>query len=189
MKKLFAIFPVLFIGSLLSCVNDKNDKDYKNETQLTERIQYDVLIKTPDPDLDWWTQNIEGSKRETFVKTILDLAYNGKVKAYSGDYLYTLMTPEEVKAIENSTDTITVQNPDDPSKSYDTIIKNELDIQTITKVRFLEEWYLDEKNNSFDKKVCGVMLLRENYGDSLELRGYTPLFWIFFDDAYPAKLK
>lgn len=189
MKKLLAIFLILFLATLLSCMNDKKNKDYKNETQLTERIQYDVLIKTPDPDLDWWTQNIEGSKREIFVKTILDLATSGKVKAFSGDYLYTPLTPDEVKETGNSSENKTIQNPDDPSKSYDTIIKKELDIQTITKVRFLEEWYLNEKSLSFDKKVCGVMLLRENYGDSLELRGYTPLFWIFFDDSYPAKLK
>ena len=74
-------------------------------------------------------------------------------------------------------------------KMRDTVIKHELNIQSITKVRFLEEWYLDEKKLSFDKKVVGVMLMKENYGDSLELRGYSPLFWIYFDDKYPAKLK
>jgi hypothetical protein len=187
MKNLLAIFLFLCIVTLLSCGGDKKKTDYSNEKQLTERIQYDVLIKTPDPDLDWWTQNIEGSKRETFVKTILNLAYEGKVKAY--DILNDPMTPEQVKAIDNRCDTITMQNVDDPSKTYDTIIKQELDIQSITKVRFLEEWYLDENNYSFDKKICGVMLLKENYSDSMELRGYTPLFWIYFDDAYPAKMK
>lgn len=189
MKKIFAIFLLISFAFLLSCGNSNEKNDYKNETQLTERIQYDVLIKSPDPDYDWWAQNIEGSKRETFVKTIYDLAESGKVKAYSGDYLYTLLTPDEVKATKTITQTKNILDPDDPSKSHDTTLTQELDMHTITKVRFLEEWYLDEKKLSFDKKVCGVMLLRENYGDSLELRGYTPLFWIFFDDSYPAKLK
>lgn len=187
MKKGFYLLlslPALFF---YSCGNDSNTKDYKNEKQLTERIQYDVLIKTPDPDLDWWTQNIEGSKREIFVKTILDLAYSGKVKAY--DYFNEPLTTEQVKAIDNTSDTISVQDPDNPDIYLDTVIKQTLDIQIITKVRFLEEWYLDEKDYSFDKKVCGVMLMKENYGDSMELRGYTPLFWLYFDDEYPAKMK
>lgn len=187
MKKGFYLLLSLPALIFYSCGNDAKTKDYKNEKQLTERIQYDVLIKTPDPDLDWWTQNIEGSKRETFVKTILDLAYSGKVKAY--DYFNEPLTTEQVKAIDNISDTISVQDPDNPDIYLDTVIKQTLDIQIITKVRFLEEWYLDEKDYSFDKKVCGVMLMKENYGDSMELRGYTPLFWLYFDDEYPAKMK
>ena len=33
------------------------------------------------------------------------------------------------------------------------------------------------------------MLMKENYGDSMELRGYTPLFWLYFDKSYPAKIN
>jgi hypothetical protein len=189
MKKGFYLLlsiPVLFF---YSCGNDSKTKDFKDETQLTERIQYDVLIKTPDPDLDWWTQNIEGSKRETFIKTILDLGTSGKVKAYSGDYLYTPLTTDDVKALCSTTTNTTIQDLKDPDKTHDTVIKSELDIQSITKVRFLEEWYLDENNLSFDKKVCGVMLMKESYDDSANFRGYSPLFWLYFDKDYPAKLK
>lgn len=187
MKKIMILFLFSLSATLISCGDNKQKPENSNKKELSERIQYDVLIKTPDTDYDWWVQNLEGSKREAFVRTILDLAYEGKVKAY--DYFNDPFTPEEVKAIGNRTDTISVQNPDDPSVEYDTVVKHELDIQTITKVRFLEEWYLDETNYSFDKKVCGVMLMRENYSDSLELRGYTPLFWLYFDKEYPAKMK
>ncbi len=169
------------------CNSDKNNSDNAGKKVLTERIQYDVIIKTPNPDFDWWMQNIEGAKRETFVKTFLQLARDGKVKAY--DYFNNPMTTDEVKKIGNSVDTITDNDAKNPNKSYDTVIKRELNIQEITKVRFLEEWYLDEKKMSFDKKVVGLMLMRENYGDSLELRGYSPLFWIYFDDKYPACMK
>ncbi|MFA4853182.1 MAG: hypothetical protein WC868_08660 [Bacteroidales bacterium] len=181
----FFILTGAFIFS--SCNGKKESTDNSNKKMLTERIQYDVLIKTPDISFDWWVQNIEGSKRESFVKTILDLAYSGKAKVY--DYFNEPMTTEQVKAIGNRSETISVMDPDGTNKTYDTIIKHELNIQQISKVRFLEEWYLDEKKLSFDKKVVGVMLMRENYGDSLELRGYTPLFWIYFDDKYPGKMK
>jgi hypothetical protein len=187
MKNLLMIPLFIAFMALLSCGSGQTKKDYSGEKQLTERIQYDIMIKSPDQDLDWWTQNIEGSKREAFVKTILELASSGKMIAY--DYLNDSMTVDDVKAIESRSETITVADPDDPSITRDTVITEKLDIQTITKVRFLEEWYLDEKNLSFDKKVCGVMLLRENYDDSLEFRGYTPLFWLYFDKDYPAKMK
>ena len=182
-----AIFMLTVAFVFSFCNNSKNNSDTTNNKLLTERIQYDVLIKTPDPDFDWWVQNIEGSKRETFVRTFLQLAYDGKVKAY--DYFNNSLTVDQVKKIDNYVDTITVNNINDPIKTYDTIIKHELDIQKITKVRFLEEWYLDEKKMNFDKKVVGLMLMKENYGDSLDLRGYTPLFWIYFDDKYPACMK
>jgi hypothetical protein len=181
---------VLFTGTLLlifSCGGKNESTDNKDKTTLTERIQYDVIIKTPDPQFDWWVQNIEGSKRETFVKTFLQLAYDGKVKAY--DYYNKPLTPAEVKQIDNRTDTISIQDLKDPEKMHDTIIKQELDLQKITKVRFLEEWSFDEKKLNFDKKVVGLMLMKENYGDSAEFRGYSPLFWIYFDDTYPAKMK
>jgi hypothetical protein len=179
------LFPFIYLSS--SCHNNKGEGDNKDKKILTERIQYDVLIKSPEPDLEWWNQNIEGSKREPFVKTILDLAYSGKVKAY--DYFNNPLTPDDVKKIGNSIDTLSLVDPTDPNKVHDTVVKQTLDIQQITKVRFLEEWYLDEKSFVFEKKVVGVMLMRENFDDSLKLRGYSPICWIYFDDKYPAKLK
>jgi len=178
------IYILIITLFLLSC-NDK--KENKNNKILAERIQYDVLIKTPDVELDWWVQNIEGSKRESFIRTILDLAYSGKVKAY--DYDNNPLTSKDVKKIDNYPETFSIPDPVIPNKMNDTVVMHKLDIQKITKVRFLEEWYLDEKSCSFEKKVIGIMLMKENYGDSMELRGYTPLFWLYFDNAYPAKIN
>jgi len=189
MKKVFQsglmIIAIAFI--ICACNGKKEETDSKGNKILTERIQYDVLIKTPNPDFDWWVQNIEGSKRESFIKTFLQLAYDGKVKAY--DYFNNPLTPEQVKNIDKRVDTITVPDPINQAKNKDTIVKTELDLQRITKVRFLEEWSLDEKKMNFDKKVVGLMLMKENYDDSAQLRGYSPLFWIYFDDSYPAKMK
>jgi len=194
MKAINSFKPALFFLGVLLCImmisacNGKKDKtDNKGNKLLTERIQYDVLIKTPDPDMDWWVQNIEGSKREGFVKTFINLASEGKVKAY--DYFNNPLTTEQVKNIDKRIDTVSVPDPKDPSKIRDTVVKSNLDIQKITKVRFLEEWSLDEKKMNFEKKVVGMMLMKENYDENAQLRGYSPLFWIYFDESYPAKLK
>jgi len=188
MRTFVIISGVLMSVFLISaCSGKKDEAENKDKKVLTERIQYDVLIKTPDPDMDWWVQNIEGSKRESFVKTFLDLAYEGKVKAY--DYFNNLLTPEQVKNIDNRIDTVSVPDPQNPVINKNMIVKSKLDMQKITKVRFMEEWSFDEKKMSFDKKVVGLMLMKENYDDKAELRGYSPLFWIYFDNSYPAKLK
>jgi len=179
------LFPFIYLSS--SCHNNKGEGDNKDKKILTERIQYDVFIKSPEPDLEWWNQNIEGSKRETFVKTILDLAYTGKVKAY--DYFNNLLSPDDVKKIGNEVDSVSMDDPSNTNKKIDTVLRKKLDIQQITKVRFLEEWYLDEKNYAFEKKVVGMMLMMPNYDDSLKLRGYQPICWIYFDSRYPAILK
>jgi hypothetical protein len=188
MRTFVIISGVLMSVFLISaCSGKKDEAENKDKKVLTERIQYDVLIKTPDPDMDWWVQNIEGSKRESFVKTFLDLAYEGKVKAY--DYFNNLLTPEQVKNIDNRIDTVSVPDPQNPVINKNMIVKSKLDMQKITKVRFMEEWSFDEKKMSFDKKVVGLMLMKENYDEKAELRGYSPLFWIYFDNSYPAKLK
>lgn len=177
---------VIWSLSFTSCKNDnqKNDKDSK---VITERIQYDVFIKSPDTELEWYNQNLEGLKREDFVKTIINAAYEGKVKAY--DYFNTLIPAAELKKTYNRVDTVSLQDISDPNIMHDTVIKTELDLQQITKVRFLEEWKMNPENLSITKNVIGIMLLRENYGDSLELRGYSPMFWIYFDEKYPDVLK
>lgn len=172
---------------IAACGGKKDETDMSGKKVLTERIQYDVTIKSPDPDLDWWNQNIEGSKRESFVKTFLDLAYAGKVKTY--DYFNKPITAEEVKMIGNYTDTSFVPDSVNPNITRKVAVKHELDIQEITRVRFLEEWYLDEKKMSFDKKVVGMMLMKTRVLDSLGPALNVPLFWIYFDDKYPAKLK
>jgi hypothetical protein len=172
-------------GYITSCKNDKESSS--DQKIVTERIQYDVLIKSPDAELEWYNQNLEGLKREDFVKTIMNAAYEGKVKAY--DYYNVLLTPEEVKKIDHKSDTISVQSATAPYNTYDTVIKSDINLQQITKIRFLEEWRMDPKSFQIDKKVLGMMLMKENYGDSMELRGYSPVFWIYFDSKYPEALK
>lgn len=186
-QRIICCFVLLALsGYITSCKNDK-EKNSSDQKIITERIQYDVLIKSPDVELEWYNQNLEGLKREDFLKTIINAAYEGKIKAY--DYYNAPLTPEEVKKIDFKSDTITVQRATAPYNTYDTVIKTELNLQQITKIRFLEEWRMDPKSFQIDKKVLGMMLMKENYGDSMELRGYSPVFWIYFDSRYPDALK
>jgi len=174
------LFNLLLFFLFLSCrTASKSDSKI-----LTERIQYDVLIKSPDPEYDWWVQNLEGPKREYLIKNLIDAAYSGNIDVY--DYYFnTLLTSNEVKNIGFKRDTLTFQRPDPPYELYDTVVEQKLDIREITKIRFLEEWYMDEKTLEIEKMVIGLAPLARNYDEKGEFRGYMPLFWIYFDERYP----
>lgn len=176
LKILIFMLPLLI---LLSCSN----KDRKK--LITERIQYDVNIKSPDPEYDWWIQNLEGSNRETFVKMIINAAFKGDLKAW--DIFHNPMSVDDIKALCNRSDTITTTSPNPPYNDTIMVVKQELDLQRITRVRFLEEWRMDEKTLEFDKKIMGIAPVMEVFNDDGSLRGYMPLFWIYIDKEYPGK--
>ncbi len=179
-KMLFLIITAIMF-SLVSC------EDKKTEF-ITQRIQYDVLIKSPDADMDWWVQNIEGLTRETLIKDLIEAALQGKVQTFD-PFSLSLNTAEQVKNIGARYETVRMQRSAEPYEYYDTLILKSLSIHDITKIRFLEEWTLNRKEMKIDKNILGIAPVAENYDESGILRGYMPLFWIFYNDDYPKKLK
>jgi len=179
------LFSILFIlGSLfLGCANRNNERN-----TLTSRIQYDVTIKSPDQALDWWVQNLEGMTREEFVKDLMEVALSGKVRAYDA-FLYTRLSPDLVRRIGSRTDTIRLQRAEPPYNYYDTVVSRSMSIHDITRIRFLEEWQVNPMNMQITKKVLGIAPMLENYDETGTFRGYQPMFWIFYDNRYPAALQ
>ena len=185
MNKFILISLILFFLLIISSCH-KGGESGKNV--VTKRIQYDVSIHNTDPDMDWWVQNIEGSSREKLVQDIINQVTNGDVKAY--DFLSCKpFSAEEIKNIMKRVDSISVERATPPYDLVDTVLVTEIRLSDITKLRFLEEWSMNEKTLAISKKVLGICPLAERHTDSGELRGYKPLFWIFFDDKYPRELE
>jgi hypothetical protein len=176
---LIALLCALLLTSW-SCSREKKD----TRTLLTDRIQYDVSLKNSDSTSDWWIQNMEGRNREAFVKLLLDKAYSGKFKTY-GYFNHTAMSAEQAKAIGNRSDTISVQRETPPYDLHDTIMKTQLHMADILRVRFLEAWYWNEDTRHLEKDVLGICPLLENYTETGEFRGNQPLFWIALNDKFP----
>ncbi len=180
----FLILLLTFSMYLLSCKSG-GDTD---KNIVTKRIQYDVPIRNTDTDMDWWVQNIEGSNREKLVKDIIQQVAAGEVKAY--DFLSCKpFTAEEIKSMMKRVDSISVERSTPPYDLVDTVMVTEIRLSDITRLRFLEEWSMNEKTLAFSKKVAGVCPMVERRDDSGDLRGYKPLFWVFFDDKYPKELE
>lgn len=148
---------------------------------VASRIQYDVPIASADPQLDWWVNNLEGSRREPFVKRILEAAKSGEVKAY--DYFNEPLTAEDVRNMASDTLIQTLVRNAPPYDSYDTMVINTMNYEDVVKIRFLEEWSWDPKTMEFRKTVVGICPLASI---SIGKESYNrPLFWIYLDDRYP----
>ena len=158
------------------------DKD--SRILITDRIQYDVMLKNADSTADWWVQNLDGRDREAFVKLALEKAYSGKYKMYNF-FTLTPISSEQAKAIGNRADTLSLQRITPPYDMHDTIVKTELRVNDILKIRFLEAWYWNENTNQMEKEIQGICPLLENYTEAGEFRGYQPLFWIALTNKFP----
>ena len=167
---------VLLAGVFLSACEQKSvEKNY-----ITERIQYDVKIKGDDPEADWWIENIVGPDREKFVKLLIEKAQNGEVKAY--DYFNHPLTPEQVNQIGVDTLVQTLRRTVEPYDEYDTMIITKLDFGKIAKIRFLEEWAIDESTMEVQKKVLGISpIIMVKLG---EQEFNMPLFWVYMDEKF-----
>ncbi|HLO91038.1 MAG: hypothetical protein ACM3ME_07530 [Chloroflexota bacterium] len=176
-KSAFLFFSLVTIFFTTSCTNRKGKI-------LTERIQYDVTIISPEKDLEWWVQNLENNKREQLVKTIMEQSKSGKHKVY--DVIsFKELTPKEIEERSQQRKLMTLQRDYAPYEEYDTLVINNIELSDISKVRFLEEWYLNEESGLITKKVLAICPMLESYTESGEFRGHLPLYWISFEKKFP----
>jgi hypothetical protein len=150
---------------------------------LTSKIQYDVPINNNDPQLDWWINNIEGSKREPFLQRIIVAAENGEFRIF--DYFNKPMTPAQIKSVGTDTVYTTLLRTYPPYEEYDTMIVSSISYRDIAKIRFLEEWKWDPESLEMDKKVLAIgPVIQKQFGTE----SYSQLlFWISLDEAFPAR--
>jgi hypothetical protein len=160
---------------------DTNTKtDSTDNLLITKKIQYDVLIKSIDKQKDWWIDNIETTDREKFLEKIIEVVAKGKIKAY--DFFNNLLDKKKFEELLHRTDTVVMQRLTEPFDNYDTICKTDFDQKSILKMRFIEEWTLNTQTFKFYKKVLAICPMVEGLDDKGNLRGYTPLFWVYFDE-------
>ena len=169
MKQFPFVLLILSAALITGCSQQKEMK------VLAEKIQYDVFVKNADPDLAWWVDNLEGSRRDPFLKDLFDKVYAGELQAY--DYFNEPLSPDDVKAIGNDTVYSTLMRSYPPYEEYDTMVVMTITYLDVTKVRFLEQWEYDETSLEISKKIVGFApVLVRNYGTET----YNQvLFWVY----------
>ena len=175
MRLFISVFSLII---LIGCAGDE-----KEQQVLAERIQYDVPVVGDNMQLDWWINNIEGSKREPFLQRIVEAAEKGEVKVY--DYFNSPLTPAQVMAAGSDTIYQTLLRAFPPYEEYDTMIIRAISYRDISKIRFLEEWKWDPASLEMEKKVLaiGPVVQKEIAGEKFN----QLLFWIYFDEGMPGK--
>ena len=172
------LLSILFLQIISSC-------DNRNKYIVTEKIQYDVNIKSPDPDYDWWIQNLPGPQREKLVETILAGAIDGQFQVY--DYYNNPISPAEVSAILSDTTVVRLTQVEPPYETYDSVIIYNIIPEDILRIRFLEEWRMNPEDLSFEKKIVGIAPVARRV--VMDIERWQPLFWIYPDKELRDKLK
>lgn len=158
----------------IACQNDKTEV-------ITKKIQYDVNIKSPNPEYDWWIQNLVGPEREKLVNIIIDGAKAGKWQAY--DYFNDSIDKYEVQQIFSDTMVISMMKDTPPYELFDTTIIHNILPSDILRLRFMEEWSINPENLAFEKKVVGIAPVASRL-DFNGIERWQPLFWIYTDKEF-----
>ncbi|UBM63286.1 hypothetical protein LA303_04760 [Candidatus Sulfidibacterium hydrothermale] len=184
MKK-YILLCFLFSG-VLSVLLVMSSCHSQQKERITPRIQYDVNIKSPNPNYDWWIQNIEGPQREKLVRMIIEGALSGKYQAY--DYFFQPISKSAVAHILSDTLAVKVRETQPPYALKDTLIVSHINLKDIVRLRFLEEWEIDPKTLKFTKIVKGIAPVARRTDPEGKTR-WQPLFWIFPDRLTAKKLQ
>ena len=63
------------------------------------------------------------------------------------------------------------------------IQKDSLASEDVTRYRLKEDWYFDREEARMNVRIIGIAPLKELRADDGVVRGYSPLFWIYFREA------
>jgi hypothetical protein len=166
----------LFLAWIVAGCEESNDGEI-----LATKIQYDVPISSENPQLDWWINNLEGSRRDPFAKRLLEAAESGEIQVY--DYFNDALSVEEILSLKYDTVYQTLKRNVAPYDEYDTVIYYEISYRDITKIRFLEEWRWDPGSLEIEKKVLGIAPVTMIEYEGQEYN--RPLYWIYLEEGYP----
>ena len=121
--------------------------------------------------------------RRSLTQVIMDAVNEGSLTAYRGDdeEFTTVMTKAEIDGIMSRTDTLFVDDPDNPGNQIMKIATNEFDPSEVTEYRIKEDWFFDKQRSVLDVRIIGLQPVKfeENEG---EVRS-KPLFWIYYPEA------
>jgi gliding motility associated protien GldN len=112
---------------------------------------------------------------------------DGSITAYdpgpiaADDEFTKALLPTEVKAMLFKADTTTTENI--YTGQMDTVISNvEVTSDKVKKYILKEDWIFDRQRSVMDIRIIGVCPMRESFGPDGEVRGYTPMFWLYFPE-------
>lgn len=170
-----AVLPLFLMVALLFRCESKEDKG----VQLSDSMEYWVEIGNPIAE-EYKENWLAEEQRQDFLEMILKKARSRELPTYY--YLSDTMIPmddENLELIFHQTDTEYIEN--EQGEIEEIAFENELDLISVVRLKFLEQWYFNENTNQFKKEVIAICPMVEVYKNEKEILGYKGLFWIYLN--------
>ena len=132
-----------------------------NAVLVADSVIYTVYLSNPDSLDEWRNFALRYVNRDKLVDLIFRGIYDGNLNAYSyRDWVFgkkVIIPIDSVRKLE----------------SYK---------KRIGQMEFVERWFYSPKTNTFYKQVLEATLAYELYDNEGKVRGYAPLFKVFFNE-------
>lgn len=115
------------------------------------------------------------------------LLTEGSITAYDPGALLRVdgftdpMAPSEVEALLHRVDTVHTEDLA-TGELVPVRVESEVGADEITQYLVKEDWVFDKQRSVLDIRIIGLAPMREVRGEDGELRGYAPLFWLYYPE-------
>lgn len=174
MKQLnyLAIALVLFVAAC---------KQEKQPEVVAEKVWSKTMISSVDIEKTYFEDpnDEDFSEFSALFREVVQGVYDGDLQAYEY-WSGTPISADSAKRMMNRVDTVYVENPETQlleKKAMESSIED-----NIPSIKIKEKWYLDKANWKIEKNVLAIAPRMPVFGTEGELRGYSPLFWVFLDE-------
>lgn len=128
------------------------------------------------------------NNRKSLFDVIKSNLLLGKLTAYGNplldDEFKVPMTKSEIESMFTRVDTNYVEDLN-TGQMIATPVKMDVGSEAVKQYWIKEDWFFDRQRSVMDVRIIGICPLKENKGDNGEVRGYSPMFWIYFPEARP----
>ena len=167
---IYIILPIFFIAC--------NNTIQKDEKIIASEIEYWVSISKESDDEN--LSIIEEKAKNLFLNDVFDKVKNGELPVF----YYRMDTLEQIdeETLHNIFYSVDTIYEFEGLKLTKTVVKDTLDISSITRFKFREKWLFDSKSNKFQKQVIAIAPMQTRYINMDEIMGYKGLFWVYFPE-------
>ena len=127
------------------------------------------------------------NNRKSLTQVILDGIMNdGTITAYStdDDEFKKPMTKAEIQGLlAGTTDTLYIDDPENPGNQIQKVVTNEFKPETIKKYMIKEDWFFDKQRSVMDVRIVGICAIMDALNDDGSFKALKQMFWIYYPEA------
>ncbi|MCB0769337.1 MAG: gliding motility protein GldN [Flavobacteriales bacterium] len=126
--------------------------------------------------------------RQSLFHVIRDAVLNGELNAFDAgpfldeDDFGRILAKDELEAILEPTSMVLTDRLDGSGAQDAVEVPMPLTSASITKYRIKEDRVFDKQRGVMEHRLIGIAPMREVRGEDGELRGYAPVFWLYFPE-------